>query len=263
MIVSPTPLASSGLSLVPATRTVVIIPGAGECAEAWEGVAATVQAEGIACIAVDLPMHGSNPDPQPDSIEGYADWIEAFLVDRDLDNVVLAGHSMGSLIALEIAGRGNTRVVESVLMTTGSPMSVAPFLLDLAATDAPEACAFIGKYSMSAVTSDEIEARRRSHHALRLQASASLLATDLHACNNYTRAVEAAASTSVPTTVVVAEHDRMVPEKLATPIIEALDDSRIIRLAQTGHAIQDERQAEVAGILVSAAIGTASSRVTP
>ncbi len=244
-------------------RTVVIIPGAGECAETWEGVAATVRAEGVACIAVDLPMHGSNPDPQPDSIEAYADWVEAFLVERDLDNVVLAGHSMGSLIALEVVGRGNKRVVEAVLMSPGAPMTVAPFLLEMAETDTPKAQAFMRKYSMSAVTSDTIEDRRRRHHALRLQASGPVIASDLHACNNYTRAVEAAASTSVPATVVLAEHDRMVPTDRATPIVEALADATSIRLADTGHAIQDERQAEVAGILVSAAIGTASSRVAP
>jgi len=168
---------------------------------------------------------------------------------------------MGALIVLEVAARRNERVVEAVLMSTGSPMAVAPFLLEMAATDTPKACAFMAKHSNSTVTSDEIEDRRRKHHILRLQASTSLIATDLHACNNYTRSVEAASATGIPTTVVLGEHDRMVPIDLATPIVEALADVGLVLLGETGHAMQDERPDEVATILVSAAHGRSSSRV--
>lgn len=234
-------------------RSIVIIPGAGDCAEVWEGVAATVRASGIACRTVDLPMHGSNMDPQPDSIESYADWVETFLTTEHLRDVVLAGHSMGSLIALEVASRRNDRLAEVILMSVGYPMAVAPFLLEMAATDATEANAFIEKYSNSEVTSDEIEDRRRRHHALRLQGSEAVITTDLHACNNYRRSLGAAAIIGIPTMVVLGEHDRMVPPDLAAPIIEVLSDVETVVLEKTGHAIQDEGPEEVAAILMAVA----------
>ena len=51
---------------------------------------------------LDLPGFGASP--VPDSVWGsreYADHIEEYLADNDLENVYLAGHSFGGRVSID------------------------------------------------------------------------------------------------------------------------------------------------------------------
>lgn len=72
-------------------------------------------------IAVDLPGFGSNADLHPiDSIGGFADWVIAELRRQGVDQYHLLGHSMGGMIAQEIARRDKTGVDRLILYATGA-----------------------------------------------------------------------------------------------------------------------------------------------
>ena len=230
-------------------RTVVHLHGAGDCATVWSAVSAGLAEQGIPTAFLDLPMHGRNSSPQPDSIEGYADWVEITMDELDLGDVVLSGHSMGSLIALEVASRGNRRVSRLVLGSIGSPMHVTRKLLEDASNDVESACSFMATWSSSRSAKESVADALADHDATRLALAPGVLATDLHACNNYTRAVEAARQVHIPTTVVVAERDKMVPPATADPVVAALPVVDHIELKGVGHVIQHEASAEIADIL--------------
>lgn len=84
--------------------TIVLIHGVGLRSESWARQIPAL-AERFTVIAVDLPGHGDSApfDAQPD-LADYAGRI-AKVIDRQTGPAVIAGHSLGALIALEIAIR--------------------------------------------------------------------------------------------------------------------------------------------------------------
>ena len=77
-------------------------------------------------IAVDLPGFGAHAHLPPiDSIGGYADWVIQHLRDLGVERYHLLGHSMGGMIAQEIAVLDAGRIERLVLYATG-PVGVLP-----------------------------------------------------------------------------------------------------------------------------------------
>lgn len=86
----------------------------------WDGYVDAL-ADRFDLIALDLPGFGANSHLPPiDSIGGYADWVIAQLRDRSIRQYALLGHSMGGMIAQEVALRDRDRVTRLVLYATGA-----------------------------------------------------------------------------------------------------------------------------------------------
>jgi len=72
-------------------------------------------------IAVDLPGFGKAAHlPALANIRDFADWVIQHLRDRGVERYHLLGHSMGGMIAQEIAHRDAARVDQLILYGTGS-----------------------------------------------------------------------------------------------------------------------------------------------
>lgn len=77
-------------------------------------------------IALDLPGFGSNAHlPAIASIGGLADWVIAEIHSREVYRFNLLGHSMGGMIAQEIASRIPDQIEKLILYATG-PTGVLP-----------------------------------------------------------------------------------------------------------------------------------------
>nr|WP_256439787.1 alpha/beta hydrolase [Ruegeria sp. R13_0] len=86
----------------------------------WDGCRDTLQ-QHADVIAVDLPGFGANAHLPPiDSIGGYADWVVQHLRSLGVEDYHLLGHSMGGMIAQEIALRDRERINRLVLYATGA-----------------------------------------------------------------------------------------------------------------------------------------------
>jgi len=91
----------------------------------WPGVAEALAGH-TEVVAVDLPGFGANANLPPiNRIEGFADWVIAYLRERGVETYHLLGHSMGGMIAQEIARRDAARVRQLILYGTG-PQGVLP-----------------------------------------------------------------------------------------------------------------------------------------
>ncbi|WP_294606925.1 alpha/beta fold hydrolase [uncultured Roseovarius sp.] len=94
-------------------------------ADQWHDMIAHF-APGFDVIAPDLPGCGGNADQQgPDRIGDFARAVLALLDDLDVTEFTLLGHSMGGMIAQELARLVPHRVTRLVLYGTG-PLGMMP-----------------------------------------------------------------------------------------------------------------------------------------
>lgn len=243
--------------------TILILAGAGDPSCVWSTVSDGVNEEGVRCEVLEMPMKGVIVEPQPTSIEEYSRWVLTAIDRQDLSNVILAGHSLGALIALEVAASGSPRVSRLVVMCPADPMSVHPLLLSNAQEDPAEAASMIARWSYAPDARERLGATIEAHMAATSNLGAGVLATDLHACNNYRNGTNAASRITIPTTVVLSGDDHMTPRSAAISIIEALRDPVVHVFEGSGHAIEHERPVDVAAILVASATrGAAVDSIT-
>ena len=103
----------------------VLVHGFMGGSEQWNGLEAAL-ADHMPVIPVDLPGFGRNAHkPAIATIEGYAAWVVDELSARGVDRYDLLGHSMGGMVAQEIARQDSARVRKLILYATG-PTGVLP-----------------------------------------------------------------------------------------------------------------------------------------
>ena len=111
---------------------------------------------GHAVLAVDLPGHGRSSGLPLASVEAAADWLLALLDAAGVQQAALAGHSMGSLIALEAAARAPERITRLAMIGTAYPMKVSQALLDTARDQPLAAIEMVNTYSHSTLAAKQI-----------------------------------------------------------------------------------------------------------
>ena len=90
----------------PAEPSVVLLHGAGMDHTVFAAQARALAYHGRNVLAFDLPGHGAATGRRASSIAAIADWVLAAAAACGRRALPLAGHSMGSLVALEAAARG-------------------------------------------------------------------------------------------------------------------------------------------------------------
>lgn len=253
---------TGGRAFDPALPALVLIHGAQHDHFVWKPLVTRCARDGLNVLAPDLPGHGkSGGRPLPD-IEALAAWLVALLEKLGSGGtapLTLAGHSMGSLIALEAAARLGGRVRHLVMVGTALPMPVAPVLLDAARADEARAMALINRWSHSP------RAARGAvgGHGLWLPAinlrimerqPPGVLHTDLAACNAYCNGQDTVAGLACPITLVAGTADRMTPVKAARKLAGGLPRARLVEIDAAGHALMAEAPAAL-GAVIAGALG--------
>ncbi len=84
-------------------RPVLMIPGLNSAASTWDQTCAALQ-PGVQCHIVQLPGFAGAPAVATDNfLNGMRDRLLAYLDDRKLDKPVVMGHSLGGVLALQMA----------------------------------------------------------------------------------------------------------------------------------------------------------------
>jgi pimeloyl-ACP methyl ester carboxylesterase len=241
------------LSSVVDKPPLVLIHGAQQEGFYWAALARRMAGPRRRVFAPDLPGHGSDRSTPLTRVEDFADWLLDWLDGQGIAEVALAGHSLGSLIALEAAARRPQRISALALIGTAAPMRVAVRLLETAVSDPAKAMAIVNRGSHSVrgwLAAPSPTGLWSPGMNLRLmeRQQPQLLAIDLVACNDYAGALDAAARVRCPTLVVTGSDDRMTPPAGAQALIDRLAEVRVARLA-CGHAFTTEAPAALATAL--------------
>lgn len=82
----------------------ILLHGVGLRAEAWAAQIPTLRDLGFDVLAPDMPGHGQSVFTPLDDVKGYAELLGIALTQQTPDrDCLLIGHSMGAMIALELA----------------------------------------------------------------------------------------------------------------------------------------------------------------
>ncbi len=198
-----------------------------------------------AVYALDLPGHGRSTGPGSDTIAAYADVVAEFLVATQLDQVVLAGHSMGGAVAQLLAVRQRPEVSGLVLISTGSRLRVADAILNQILPDFAAAVATINRFAWSASTPPAQVMQGRTAMAA---TEPPVLYGDFAACNAFDLSAELHAITC-PTLVLAAEEDQLTPVKYGRFLADHIANCRLVVIPQAGHMVMIEQPTAVAAAI--------------
>lgn len=234
---------------------VVFIHGAQQDHSCWTLQTRWFAHHGFSVLAPDLPGHGQSAGEPLASVEAIADWIVALLDTLGVAQASIAGHSMGSLVTVELAVRHAARVKQAVLIGSSLPMPVAPVLLDAARDNEPKAAAMINEWSYSA--SGQIGGNTVPglwllgvNQRLMARQKPGVFHTDLAACNAYARTLESLSAITAPVLVVAGTQDKMTSPKVARAVQAAIPGARLASVEGSGHALMAERPDAVLDALV-------------
>ena len=208
---------------------------------------------GFNALAVDLPGHLRSAGPALTSIGALADWLAALLDAVNAPQAFVAGHSMGSLIALEFAARHPERAQRIALLATAYPMTVAPSLLEAAREREPEAIALVNAWSHSTLAAKPSSPgpgfwlrgmNQRLMERVAARGEAQLFHTDFAACNAYADGLASAAKVRCPVRLIVGKRDAMTPPRAARGVADAFAQAGTAVDTVTldaGHALMTEQ----------------------
>ena len=169
----------------------------------------------------------------------------------------VAGHSMGSLVALEGAGLYPGRVDAAALVGCAVPMAVTDALLDAARANDHAAFDMItlwGHRMGAQLGGNPAPGMWMTGAGVRLleRARPGVLYNDLNACNAYRHGLDTAAKIACPVHLLTGREDVMAPPRATRELVAALAAVHVVELADCGHMLMAEQPDAVRDALIAA-----------
>jgi pimeloyl-ACP methyl ester carboxylesterase len=238
---------------------ILLIHGFGTNTFTWRHVAPDL-ARDHRVIAVDLKGFGQSDKPFDErySAQDQADLLAQLIVDHDLKDLTIVGHSYGGgvalLLALDADPRLKGRIARLVLLDTiAYPQAIPIFfkMLDtpvvsqigvrMAPTDFQIRMALrIAYFDNSKIGADEVAAyagpmkTAAGKHAI-IHSARQILPPDADAI------AARYAEITLPTLIVWCDHDRIVPLDVGLKLRRAMPNSTLRIVSECGHMPQEEQ----------------------
>lgn len=226
---------------------IVFIHGAVNDHTVWTLLARWFAHHGHGVLAVDLPGHMRSEGPALTSVEAIADWSLALLDAAGVQRAAFAGHSMGSLVSLEVAARAPDRVTHLAMLGTCVPMPVPQALLDLSLSDVNAAIDRVVMFSFSTLAAKPsypgpgVWLRGAARGLMRqvvAKGEPRLFHTDFSVCNGYTGGMAAAERVQAPAACVLGQADQMTLPRNASEVARKLKAT--VHTLPAGHFLMQE-----------------------
>lgn len=241
--------ATGGRPFDPARPAILFVHGAANDHSVWHLPARYFAHHGYSVAAIDLPGHGRSGGEPLTGIDEMAGWLGRARAALGLDRAVLAGHSMGSLIALCAAADNPGATERLILLGPAAAMPVHDDLLDAARRNDRKAIDLITYWGLSAAS--QIGGHRSpglwmngAGQRLLERADDGVLAAGLAACATFSDGEARARALEAETLLILGERDTMTPMKGGIALARVIPDARHVVLAGCGHSMLAERPNE-------------------
>ena len=226
---------ADGLSM---DRTLLAIHGSGGDHTHWPDELYNIT--GIGVCAVDLPGHGLSGGGGYNRVEDYANFIELFVSQLDLNRVSLMGHSLGGAIVQTLALRAPRWLSRIILVGTGARLRVVPEILDGLITNFKTTIELICDWQYSPTAPKALVDKGRTGL---LKTPPEVTYGDLSACNQFD-IMEKLKDIRLPVQIISATADRLTPLKYGTYLHRHIVDSKFIVIEDAGHMRALEKPVE-------------------
>jgi pimeloyl-ACP methyl ester carboxylesterase len=222
-----------------AVGTILMIHGSGGDHSKWNELMERLP-QGFNGLAIDLPGHGISSLPLCSCVAEMADFVKAVIEKINPPRpLILAGHSMGAAICLQMAIEFAELPDGIILIGGGSRLRVLPALLSTLKEGNVDPNFF--RFGFSNQTVEEVKEREVAAYA---QVSANVLYADFNACDNFDVSNKLS-RVKVPALIIVGEEDRLAPPKYSYYLKENIADSTLKVIPGTGHFVIQEKPDQV------------------
>lgn len=238
---------------------VLLIHGFGASSYSWRHVIEPL-AQKNRVITVDLKGFGDSPKPRDDAYSVYeqARLVRNFILEHDLQNLHIVGHSYGGGVALAVSiylSASNPGLQKSLVLidSVAYPQELpgfvkilaTPILGPLITYAVPNTFQVKNLLQKVYFNDDLIPQEAIDHYAADLDkpdakyalltSVRQMLPTDLQQFSeNY-------ASLTIPTLIIWSREDEIVPLAVGKRLHENLPKSRLVIMSDVGHAVQEEK----------------------
>ncbi len=241
---------TGGKAFNPNLPTIILVHGAQNDHSVWALQSRYLAHHGFSVLAVDLPGHGRSTGPALSSVEKLASWLLELIELSGVQQAYVAGHSMGSLIALEAASMAPERIQKLALLGTAFPMKVSDALLFSAQHDEQSAIDMVNIFSHSSMAHKPscpgpgfsvMNGSMRLMQRISAINPEQVFFNDFTACNTYLNGEEAAKKVQCPTLFLLARQDMMTPVKASSLLSNAINNKQIHIIENCGHSMMSEQ----------------------
>jgi pimeloyl-ACP methyl ester carboxylesterase len=237
--------------------TVICVHGYCQSSGYWLPTLDHLAAEGVRCLAVDLPGFGASAaEPGPYTMEGLADAVARLLELKRIDKIVLVGGSMGGVVAQHFVVRHPARIERLLLVATGA--YTADPAGALAKADAVETAAWDEATVAPMVTGffrqPPPESEQKKYRGIALAAS-QRAAVAAARSNARSRTLDRLGEIKVPTLIIQGRHDRARTPAQGAEMRDRIAGARLEILEESGHTPQLEQPSEFHALAVPFLLG--------
>jgi len=241
---------------------VLLLHGIGGGSSIWgdqgSGTLQALARAGFRALSLDLPGYGDSAHLGPPDMDAFVAAVTAVIDRAAPRRTVLVGHSMGGMVAQELAARTPQRVQGLVLACTSAMFGKADgawqqqFLAQrLAPLDAGLGMAGMADALVPGLVSPAAPAAAwRSAREVMARVPESTYRAALTAIAGFDRRA-ALPAIAVPTLLLAAEHDGTAPPELMQRMAGRIAGSEYVCLADAGHIANDEQPAAFNAALLS------------
>lgn len=204
----------------------IFLPGSGCSSIVWEQQLSFFDNS----LALNFPGH-----PEGNALNNVSDlaqWLVSYIEKRNLTEVVLVGHSLGSAVAMQAALLAKVDIKALVLIGSGARLKVIPQLLD-SLSGLVENNSEIPDFLLSANQKIVEPLRTKINTSIKAN-GASVMLKDFSACDTFD-VMEHLSDINIPVQIIVGDKDHMTPLKYATFLQDKLSQAELVIIKNGTH----------------------------
>lgn len=221
----------------------LLIHGAGGHHEDWP----LVLRESANVIAVDLAGHGKSPVPARTSVADYAVDMISLLDALEIEQAIIAGHSMGGAISLSLALDYPQRVKAMILVGTGAKLAVNPTIINGLLDKPEETARMVIKWAWAKHIPDKI--KEESVQEL-LKTPVEIIRGDYLACDGFD-VRERLGEITIPTLILAGTQDKMTPFDWSKTLVDNIPNAKLEMIENGGHMFPLEQPEKIRDVIIS------------